>query len=82
MLDLALCNEPILMSNIDVLSLSGSSDHNSIEFVVLYNPTDSSPDSDEKHKRYLWSQGDYESMAAYLHPVSYTHLTLPTNREV
>ena len=77
-LDLVLCNEPILMSNIDVLPPFGSSDHNSIEFVVLYNSTDSSPDSGEKHKRYLWSQGDYESMAAYLHQVRWSDL-LTTN---
>ena len=77
-LDLVLCNEPILLSSIDVLPPFGGSDHNSIDFVVLYNSTDWSPDSDEMHKRYLWSQGDYESMAAYLHQVRWCDL-LTTN---
>ena len=32
--------------------------------------------------RILVDNIDYDSIAEYLIPVSYTHLTLPTNREV
>ena len=63
-LDLVFCNDPILMSHIDVLPPFSSSDHNAIEFVISCESTDYSIDSGETRKRYLWSEGDYESMAA------------------
>ena len=77
-LDLVFCNEPILMSCIEVLPQFSSSDHNSIEFVVSCESTDWSGDSGETRKRYLWSQGDYESMATYLCQVRWSDL-LTTN---
>jgi len=77
-LDLVFCNDPILMSHIDVLPPFSSSDHNAIEFVISCESTDYSIDSGETRKRYLWSEDDYESMAAYLHQVRWPDL-LTTN---
>ena len=77
-LDLVFCNDPILMSHIDVLPPFSSSDHNAIEFVISCESTDYSIDSGETRKHYLWSEGDYESMAAYLHQVRWPDL-LTTN---
>ena len=77
-MDLVFCNEPILMSYIDVLPAFGCSDHNSVEFMISCEFTDRSDDSGEICKIYLWSQGDYESMAVYLNQVRWSDL-LTTN---
>ena len=76
-LDLVLCNEPILISSINVSPPFGSSDHNSIEFRVSCYAAER-PTDRESYKRYLWSQGDYESMALYLNGVRWNDL-LTTN---
>ena len=77
-LDLVFCNEPILMSYVKVSPPFGGSDHNSVEFAISCDPTDYSVDSSENCKRYLWSEGDYESMSAYLQNVRWSDL-LTTN---
>jgi len=76
-LDLVLCNEPILISSINVSPPFGSSDHNSIELRVSCYAAER-PTDRESYKRYLWSQGDYESMALYLNGVRWNDL-LTTN---
>ena len=78
-LDLLFCNDPILMSSVDVVAPFGSSDHNAVEFPVL-SKADVIADDDtcDYGRRYIWAQGDYQSMAAYLHNIRWAEI-LTTN---
>jgi len=78
-LDVILTNDPILISSVGVEAPFSSSDHNSIVFNVYSGDCkDPCNDSTDVIKRYLWLQGDYESMSSYLQNVNWNEL-LTTN---
>jgi len=64
-------NEPILVSNISVQPPFVNSDHDSVEFDLLFS-CDTNVNATETEvlnntaKHYLWSQGDYEAMSEFL----------------
>ena len=73
-LDLLFCNDYFLLSHVNVIEPFGSSDHNAVEFGVLVDVDELGQNNDVHIKQYLWSQGDYESMAAYLNAVNWDDL--------
>ena len=76
-LDLVFVNEPILMSDINVSTPFSSSDHNSVEFNLCIESgtrARNNPTSTSTYKMYLWSEGDYVSMCAYLREIKWADL--------
>jgi len=69
-LDLVLCNEPLILTNIDVQCPVGSSDHNSVQFsITTSNVVESQPTvgSDNCTERvYMWDEANYDAITAYL----------------
>jgi len=64
-LDIICVNEPILVSTVNVLPPFANSDHDSVEFNLQTDLTESSH-TNSTSKRYLWEQGDYDSMCEFL----------------
>ena len=56
-LDVVCTDEPILVSNISVQPPFADSDHDSVDFELLFDG-DSQADDNSTAKRYLWSQGN------------------------
>jgi len=77
--DLVFANEPILLSSIRVSTPFSSSGHNSVDFdLCTDNMTQRSSSPTSTYKTYLWSEGDCDSMCAYLRGVKWDDL-LTTN---
>ena len=80
-LDLVLCNEALLVSDVNVLSPIGGSDHSSIQFKVITSydrPTGPKPSTNEHavHRVYLWKHADYTAMRDYLLSVDWDSLLM------
>ena len=73
-LDVVCINEPILLSSISVQPPFVDSDHDSVDFQLLFNSETSDENGGTKFKRYLWSQGNYDAMAEYLNDVNWPDL--------
>jgi len=70
-LDVLCTNEPILVSNISVQPPFVNSDHDSVEFDLLFScdPNVNASETEVLNntaKHYLWSKGDYEAMSEFL----------------
>ena len=64
-LDLVLVSDPLLVSAIEVAPPFSTSDHNAINFEILYSK--SSQSSGRFHrKQFLWKLGDYDSLCDFL----------------
>ena len=65
-LDLVLCNEPLLVSNLTVQGPIGGSDHASVQFSVTVNSVSCGSDNESPQRVYDWKMADYNAMRSYL----------------
>jgi len=79
-LDVVCTNEPILVSNISVQPQFVNSDHNSVDFEVVFQQDGScSAAADDVHTnehsyQYMWAQGDYQAISEYTNNVNWSQL--------
>ena len=78
-LDLILCNEPLLVTGLSVESPIGNSDHASVEFCVSNSSCSDYFASthyiqDTVNRVYKWKDADYDSMRSYLSGVDWQSL--------
>ena len=74
-LDLVLCNEPLLITSVDILSPIGNSDHASVEFnysTRCSSSYESQCNTEHDLRRvYKWGDADYDSINDYLSNVDW-----------
>lgn len=73
LLDVVCLNEPMLLSAITVQPPFSKSDHDSVDFTLVFK-NDTTEDDVINAKRYLWTQGNYEAMAEYLNEVNWAEM--------
>ena len=68
LLDLVFVNDPLIMSNIEVVSPFSTSDRSVVNIDILYAKTSVTVglDKRDKYKCFQWAQGDYDGMCRYL----------------
>ena len=76
LLDLVFVNDPLAVSDVTVAPPFSTSDHNLVDVNLLYAKSISAPGYKkvEKFKRFIWEQGDYESMCNYLSQYNWNDL--------
>ena len=83
LLDVLCTDEPILVSSISVQPPFPGSDHDSVNFELLFQDIDvdddalRQPDNCCRHpvnRRYIWSQGDFTAMSEFLSATDWSHL--------
>ena len=79
-LDLVLCNEPLLITSVDIQSPVGKSDHASVTFQFSTGCSPSyEPECSEEydlHRIYRWKDADYDSMNNYLSTVDWQSMLM------
>ena len=77
-LDIVCCDEPILMSRINVQPPFSSSDHDCVDFELMLPSSESCSDASrptaQTYKRYNWAETDYDAMSEYLYDVDWSQM--------